>query len=76
MAVFGNAKSVIDCAIAARGEKTRSRAQFLRIDPARLCRRLGRSAEAIASYRKALQLARQEPERRFLERRIAELKKT
>ena len=40
-----------------------------------LCRRLGHSAEAMGSYQKALQLARQEPERRFLERRIAELKK-
>jgi RNA polymerase sigma-70 factor (ECF subfamily) len=39
-----------------------------------LCRRLGRSAEARTSYQKALELARQEPERRFLERRIAALK--
>jgi RNA polymerase sigma-70 factor (ECF subfamily) len=39
-----------------------------------LCRRLGRKAMAIASYEKALALSRQEPERRFLERRIAELK--
>jgi len=39
-----------------------------------LCRRLGRSAEARTSYQKALLLARQEPERRFLERRLAELK--
>jgi RNA polymerase sigma-70 factor (ECF subfamily) len=38
-----------------------------------LCRRLGKSAEARASYSKALALARQEPERRFLERRLAEL---
>jgi RNA polymerase sigma-70 factor (ECF subfamily) len=38
-----------------------------------LCRRLGRKEEAIASYEKALALSRQEPERRFLERRIAEL---
>jgi RNA polymerase sigma-70 factor (ECF subfamily) len=38
-----------------------------------LCRRLGRNAEAHASYRRALALARQEPERRFLERRLAEL---
>ncbi len=38
-----------------------------------LCRRLGRSAEARASYERALALARQEPERRFLERRLAEL---
>jgi RNA polymerase sigma-70 factor, ECF subfamily len=38
-----------------------------------LCRRLGRNAEARASYQRALALARQEPERRFLERRLAEL---
>jgi RNA polymerase sigma-70 factor (ECF subfamily) len=38
-----------------------------------LLRRLGRSAEAAASYRAALSLARQEPERRFLEKRLAEL---
>jgi RNA polymerase sigma-70 factor, ECF subfamily len=38
-----------------------------------LCRRLGKKADAVASYRRALELARQEPERRFLERRIAEL---
>jgi RNA polymerase sigma-70 factor (ECF subfamily) len=38
-----------------------------------LCRRLGKNAEARASYQRALDLARQEPERRFLERRLAEL---
>ena len=38
-----------------------------------LCRRLGRAAEARASYRRALELARQEPERQFLARRLAEL---
>jgi RNA polymerase sigma-70 factor (ECF subfamily) len=38
-----------------------------------LCRRLGQSAEARVSYEKALSLAEQEPERRFLERRLAEL---
>jgi RNA polymerase sigma-70 factor, ECF subfamily len=38
-----------------------------------LCRRLGRMAEARASYKRALDLARQEPERRFLERRLREL---
>jgi RNA polymerase sigma-70 factor (ECF subfamily) len=37
-----------------------------------LCRRLGRTGEARASYEMALSLARQEPERRFLERRLAE----
>jgi RNA polymerase sigma-70 factor, ECF subfamily len=39
-----------------------------------LCRRLGRISEARASYEKALALARQEPERRFLARRLEELK--
>ena len=38
-----------------------------------LCRRLGRRAEARASYERALSLTAQEPERRFLERRMAEL---
>ena len=38
-----------------------------------LCRRLGQATEARAGYRRALALARQEPERRFLERRLAEL---
>jgi RNA polymerase sigma-70 factor (ECF subfamily) len=38
-----------------------------------LCRRLGRADEARASYRRALELTRQEPERRFLERRLASL---
>ncbi|MBC7967603.1 MAG: RNA polymerase sigma factor [Fuerstia sp.] len=38
-----------------------------------LCRRLGRAAEAGISYQRALALAQQEPERRFLSRRIAEL---
>jgi len=37
-------------------------------------RRLGRTAEARASYEKALALTQQEPERRFLARRLEELK--
>ena len=40
---------------------------------AELCRRLGRTAEARAAYERALALAQQEPERRFLERRLAAL---
>lgn len=40
---------------------------------AELCRRLGRTAEAKVSYERALGLTKQEPERRFLTRRIAEL---
>ena len=38
-----------------------------------LCRRLGRIGEARASYERALRLARQAPERRFLERRLGEV---
>jgi RNA polymerase sigma-70 factor (ECF subfamily) len=37
------------------------------------CRQLGKNAEARAAYEKALSLTQQEPERRFLEMRIAEL---
>ena len=38
-----------------------------------LCRRLGNAAEARTSYERALDLAEQEPERRFLARRLADL---
>jgi RNA polymerase sigma-70 factor (ECF subfamily) len=38
-----------------------------------LCRRLGKANEARAALGKALELAKQEPERRFLERRLREL---
>ena len=38
-----------------------------------LCRRLGRTVEARASYERAFSLTQQEPERRFLERRLSEL---
>lgn len=38
-----------------------------------LCRRLGRLDDARASYERALALAAQEPERRFLERRLRQL---
>ena len=37
-----------------------------------LCRRLGKTVEARASYQRAIALAHQGPERRFLERRLAE----
>src|SRR5262245_16588109 len=40
-----------------------------------LCRRLGQTADARVAYERALALTRQEPERRFLERRLAELPK-
>jgi RNA polymerase sigma-70 factor (ECF subfamily) len=38
-----------------------------------LCRRLGQSAAARAAYTRALSLTQLEPERRFLEMRLAEL---
>ena len=40
---------------------------------AELARRLGRAEEARASYERALALTRQDPQRRFLERRLADL---
>jgi RNA polymerase sigma-70 factor, ECF subfamily len=39
-----------------------------------LCRRLGRTAEAISAYERALALTSQAPEQRFIERRLAELR--
>ena len=58
-------------AILARGElKDYHLAHAARAD---LCRRLGRRAEARASYERALALARQEPERRFIRQRLGEL---
>jgi len=47
--------------------------QFAHSARADLCRRLGRVDDARVSYVRALALARQEPERRFLERRLREL---
>jgi RNA polymerase sigma-70 factor (ECF subfamily) len=41
---------------------------------AELCRRLGKTGDARASYERALGLTRQEPQRRFLERRLSELR--
>jgi len=66
-----NAGLALVDAILARGELSDYRlAHAARAD---LCRRLGRTAEAGASYERALALTRQEPERRFLEKRLAEL---
>jgi RNA polymerase sigma-70 factor (ECF subfamily) len=39
-----------------------------------LCRRLARTADAVAAYERALALTTQLPERRFIERRLAELR--
>jgi len=58
-------------AILARGDlKDYHLAHAARAD---LCRRLGKTTQARAAYKRAIALARQEPERRFLERRLAAL---
>lgn len=58
-------------AIFARGElKDYHLAHSAKAD---LCRRLGKKAEALASYRRAFELTRSEPERAFLARRMREL---
>lgn len=62
--------SLVD-AILERGELADYR--FAHAARADLCRRLGRSGEALASYERALALTQQDAERRFLERRLREL---
>jgi RNA polymerase sigma-70 factor (ECF subfamily) len=60
-------------AILERGDLTEYRlAHAARAD---LCRRLGRTADARISYERALKLTRQEPERRFLMRRLADVER-
>jgi len=62
--------SLVD-AILARGDLERYHlAHATRAD---LCRRLNRTEDARAAYQRALALSTQDPERRFLERRLAEL---
>lgn len=62
--------SLID-AILERGELTDY--QLAHSARADLCRRLGRTEEARASYERALSLTKLEPERRFLQKRLSEL---
>jgi RNA polymerase sigma-70 factor (ECF subfamily) len=59
-------------AIGARGELR----DYHLLDSARadLLRRLGRTNEAVGAYERALELVTLEPERRFLERRLTELR--
>jgi len=67
----GAGLAIID-AIIERGELAGY--QHLHAAQADLLRRCGRSEEAAAAYERALALAAQEPERRFLERRLRELR--
>lgn len=62
--------ALIDALLAGGGLDGYHLAHAARAD---LCRRLGWRDEAIAAYRRALDGARQDPERRFLTRRLAEL---
>jgi RNA polymerase sigma-70 factor (ECF subfamily) len=59
-------------AILARGELT----EYPLVHSARaeLCRGAGRMADAVESYQRALGLTRQEPHRRFIERRLMQLR--
>jgi RNA polymerase sigma-70 factor (ECF subfamily) len=61
-------------AILGRGDLTDYR--FAHAARGELCRRLGRTAESRKSFERALALTRQEADRRFIERRLAELKET
>ena len=61
---------LIDALLAAGGLDDYYLAHSARAD---LCRRLGHTDEARRSYARALELTRQAPERRFLERRLGEL---
>jgi RNA polymerase sigma-70 factor (ECF subfamily) len=58
-------------AVLARGDLADYR--FAHSARAELCRRLGRTADARRAYQRALELTRLEPERQFLERRLAAL---
>jgi RNA polymerase sigma-70 factor (ECF subfamily) len=62
--------ALVDAILARRDLEKYHLAHSARAD---FCRRLGRTAEARTSYERALNLTRQEPERRFLERRLADL---
>ena len=50
--------------------------QYFHSTRAELLRRLGRADEAREAFERALELARAEPERRFLKRRIEEVSGT
>ncbi len=71
--VDGPAAGLLLCdAVAARGELRGY--HLLHATRADLLRRLGRASEAAKEYERARELATVEPERRFLERRLSELR--
>jgi RNA polymerase sigma-70 factor (ECF subfamily) len=66
---------LIDGLLANESPYREALAEYYLVHSARadLLRRLGRRVDAAAAYRRALGLARQDPERRFLEKRLSEL---
>jgi RNA polymerase sigma-70 factor (ECF subfamily) len=63
----------VDAALALSDQLALDGYHYLHSTRAELLRRLGRADEARAAYERALELVPSEPERRFLERRLAEL---
>ena len=61
---------LVDALLASGGLENYHLAHAARAD---FCRRLGQTSDARASYERALALTKQEPERRFLEKRLNEL---
>lgn len=61
---------IVDALLADGGLKNYHLAHSARAD---FCRRLDRKADARSAYQQALALTQQEPERRFLEKRLAQL---
>lgn len=62
--------TLIDAIFARRDLENYHLAHAARAD---LCRRLGQTSKARVAYQRALSLTQQEPERRFLEKRLSEL---
>nr|WP_243303463.1 RNA polymerase sigma factor [Geothrix oryzisoli] len=75
VAMRGGPQAGLDLADALLARRDMAEYHLAHAVRADLCRRLGRTEEALASYRQALGLVQQGPERRFLERRVAELEK-
>ncbi len=63
----------VECALRLVERLDLDRYPYLHSTPAELLRRLGRTDEAQLAFRRALDLTRIEPERRFLRRRLDQL---
>ncbi len=74
MAMAGDVEKALAIVDQLAGDKRMDRYLFLHSSRADLLRRLGRYGEAAVSYEKALELADSGPEKRFLSRRLEEMK--